>query len=167
VIELRHEVENEWRRLRPAGVACPLPLGFQPFVRRKVYDTVPLEVVCERMIDGLPPFSVEMRYVPRPGTKMGTEPGAEPAEALEAGPAEQDRILEANLPAWRGGKIAEPPGKTRPDVRNIAGVAEVVEQKVAVADAVAAEEPAAPPLPQIETQTVKLSITKRQGLLRY
>jgi hypothetical protein len=69
VIELRHQVEGEWTRLRPAGEACPLPAGFQPFVRRKSYATVPLGVVCERLAAGLPPYSVEMRYGgPAPGT---------------------------------------------------------------------------------------------------
>ncbi len=77
VIELRHQVEGEWKRVRGTGEACPLPPGFQPFVRRKSYRTVPLEVVCGRMAAGLPPYSIKMRY----GEDNASAPESEAAKA--------------------------------------------------------------------------------------
>jgi hypothetical protein len=121
VIEMLHEVEEEWKRVHPTGMKKPLPAGFQPFVRRKVYATVPLEIVCNRLIAGQPPYSVEMRYVPRPGVE-----------------AEPDELLDANLPEWRQ-KMIKRQAKTK-----------AAAQAPAYADAVEAQEQAMEVSPQAE-----------------
>ena len=137
VIEMLHEVEEEWKRVHPTGMKKPLPAGFQPFVRRKVYATVPLEVVCNRLIAGQPPYSVEMRYVPRPGVE-----------------AEPDKLLNADLPEWRR-KMIKRQAKTKAAAARAAPQAsarapEMTAQGPAYADAVDAQEQAMAVSPQAE-----------------
>lgn len=62
VAALRRHTAGEWRRTK-AEEECPhLPTRVPPYARYKTYRTVPLEIVRDRLLAGLSPYSVEMRY---------------------------------------------------------------------------------------------------------
>lgn len=62
VAALRRHTANEWRRTK-ADEECPhLPVRMPPYARYKTYRTVPVEAVRDRLLAGLSPYSVDMRF---------------------------------------------------------------------------------------------------------
>ena len=62
VRKLRQFITAEWRRTKAADTAPPLPEKVQGYVRAKTFRTVSLELVIQRMAEGLPPFADDWRY---------------------------------------------------------------------------------------------------------
>lgn len=62
VAALRRHTAGEWRRAKAEGECPHLPVRVPPYARYKTYRTVPLEIVRDRLLAGLSPYSVEMRY---------------------------------------------------------------------------------------------------------